>query len=335
MLFLLLACTEEEPAAPEEECTPVEYYEDRDADGWGGLAATGCPVPEGAVLTPGDCSDFDKARYPGAEEVCDWKDNDCNGQIDEGMERIFLGVDADGDGFGSPIGPTEEACSELESLTLKTATDCDDWDALSHPNGTEDCTAPGDEDCDGLVSCEDADCAGSDACEELDCDNGLDDDGDGMTDCADDECWAAEHCQFDIELVATGGWMRHYQTRYFSDETWMDSYFSGQSVTGAAHVRFAEHTAECRWTAHPIHGSFEGGLLIPPLAFDSDCPVKRPVSWSVNLAQPDQVQSAIWHSEGRWLVFEDPHYRRSADKHYVGSPWTGSLTTGDPWTWTP
>jgi len=40
-----------------------------------------------------DCNDSDSEIHPGATEICDGKDNDCDGQIDEGF------TDADGDGW--------------------------------------------------------------------------------------------------------------------------------------------------------------------------------------------------------------------------------------------
>ncbi|MDP7111660.1 MAG: putative metal-binding motif-containing protein, partial [Myxococcota bacterium] len=52
---------------------------DDDADGDG--------VTEGA----GDCDDQDPNTYPGAAEICDARDNDCDGEIPDDE------IDADGD----------------------------------------------------------------------------------------------------------------------------------------------------------------------------------------------------------------------------------------------
>ena len=40
---------------------------------------------DGYSENQGDCDDTDSTVYPGATEVCDGLDNDCNGQIDEGV----------------------------------------------------------------------------------------------------------------------------------------------------------------------------------------------------------------------------------------------------------
>jgi len=45
---------------------------------------------DGVTNCQGDCDDHDSARFPGNKEVCDGKDNDCNGLADDG--------DIDGDG---------------------------------------------------------------------------------------------------------------------------------------------------------------------------------------------------------------------------------------------
>ena len=47
--------------------------------------------------TVGDCDDGDRNIFPGAAELCDGKDNNCDGQIDEG-----LSTDNDGDGHYTP-----------------------------------------------------------------------------------------------------------------------------------------------------------------------------------------------------------------------------------------
>lgn len=65
------------------------WYLDSDGDGYyTGAAVMQCTSPgEGykyeRLKGGGDCNDTNAAAYPGATEVCDGVDNDCNGQIDE------------------------------------------------------------------------------------------------------------------------------------------------------------------------------------------------------------------------------------------------------------
>lgn len=63
----------------------VQYFEDRDGDGYGNpdeLQAT-CEPPEGFVDNAEDCDDRDADRYPGAPEICgDGEVNDCAGTVD-------------------------------------------------------------------------------------------------------------------------------------------------------------------------------------------------------------------------------------------------------------
>jgi hypothetical protein len=62
-----------------------EYLRDFDGDGWGNIdmKTKACLAPPWHVLKAGDCDDLDKEVYPGAEEICDGKDNNCNGMMDE------------------------------------------------------------------------------------------------------------------------------------------------------------------------------------------------------------------------------------------------------------
>jgi hypothetical protein len=68
-----------------EEC-PV-WYKDMDGDGYtDGTTEVSCKQPTGYVsqAPTGDCNDGDSSINPGRAEICDSKDNNCNGQIDEG-----------------------------------------------------------------------------------------------------------------------------------------------------------------------------------------------------------------------------------------------------------
>src|SRR5436190_21615606 len=70
--------------------------------------------------------------------------------------------------------------------------------------GTENlCTGASDEDCDGLVDCDDSDCAADPTCiaactptgaTETACGDGADDDCDGAVDCGDDDCLIDAAC---------------------------------------------------------------------------------------------------------------------------------------------
>jgi len=65
----------------------LNFYRDNDGDGFGeSLQDTAvCTAPSGYVSVSGDCDDQDALIYPDAQENCgNGKDDNCNGQIDEG-----------------------------------------------------------------------------------------------------------------------------------------------------------------------------------------------------------------------------------------------------------
>lgn len=64
---------------------PTVWYEDADGDGYGNPFSPelACEAPPGHVDDVSDCDDTDEERYPGADEVCDGIDNDCDGLVDE------------------------------------------------------------------------------------------------------------------------------------------------------------------------------------------------------------------------------------------------------------
>jgi uncharacterized delta-60 repeat protein len=62
------------------------FYKDTDGDGYtDGTTQVGCTAPSGYALsaTSGDCNDNDPNINPARAEICDYKDNNCNGQVDE------------------------------------------------------------------------------------------------------------------------------------------------------------------------------------------------------------------------------------------------------------
>ena len=103
------------------------YYQDADGDGYGipGVSVPSCSPPAGYAALSGDCNDADAAISPGAAELCNGADDNCNGTVDEGLT-----VDNDGDGFSVCAG------------------DCDDGNPARHPGAVELCNSI-DDDCDG------------------------------------------------------------------------------------------------------------------------------------------------------------------------------------------
>lgn len=191
------------------EMTPTE-----DADIDGSPNETCAP----AGVTP-DCNDDDASIHPGAAELCDAVDQDCDGRWEDGP-----GVDDDLDGF------LDSVCG---------GSDCDDTRPDAHPGAASACQSF-DADCDGRIESDlDADghvsvlCGGDDcddeneaahplvipACQGFDADcDGItenDHDGDGHIaefcggmDCDDEDStmnpWAIETCDDGLDSDCDG-----------------------------------------------------------------------------------------------------------------------------------
>ncbi|MEY3213895.1 MAG: hypothetical protein RIT28_4376 [Pseudomonadota bacterium] len=125
-------------------------YADEDGDGYGDPAVVfvACEAPTGAVTNADDCDDSDAGVNPDGVETCDGRDEDCDGELDEGLtaDAETFYADGDGDGFGDP-NVSVQACA-APSGYLTDAGDCDDTKAEVNPDATEICGG-GDEDCDG------------------------------------------------------------------------------------------------------------------------------------------------------------------------------------------
>ena len=126
------------------------WYVDADGDGYGnsGLSLDRCQAPANFVNRGGDCNDADPTTFPGRTEVCDARDNNCDGTIDEGVKSTFY-RDADGDGFGDPRNAAT-TCQIPASGFVAVMGDCDDSRADANPQAMETCNNR-DDDCDGVV----------------------------------------------------------------------------------------------------------------------------------------------------------------------------------------
>jgi len=78
-------------------------------------------------------------------EVCNGIDDNCNGQVDEGVLLTFF-QDADGDGFGDPARSTQ-ACKAPAGFVADNH-DCNDGAAAIHPGAAELCNGV-DDNCNG------------------------------------------------------------------------------------------------------------------------------------------------------------------------------------------
>jgi hypothetical protein len=127
----------------------VERFPDSDGDGFGDATRpqSSCdPGPE-LLEDSSDCDDNAPAVFPGADEVCDGVDNDCDAEVDEGLDQTWY-ADADGDGFGDPSAPLT-TCEDPGPGYLTDTTDCDDADDAVFPGAAEICGDALDQDCDG------------------------------------------------------------------------------------------------------------------------------------------------------------------------------------------
>ena len=136
------------------------FYADADGDGFGdpGVSEQACDAPQGYVADNTDCDDSNAEINPSAEEVCNQIDDNCNGEVDEGLDMYTYFADVDGDGFGDPSSSTETCQTTAPEGYVDDAADCDDTNAAVNPDAVEVCDNGIDDDCNDLVDSEDPEC---------------------------------------------------------------------------------------------------------------------------------------------------------------------------------
>ncbi|MBC8424787.1 hypothetical protein H8E07_11750 [bacterium] len=128
------------------------YFQDIDADGFGSdVVVALCEHPgPGWSDTPGDCNDENPYTHPGAEDVCDGIDNDCDDIIDDGMTSVMYWQDNDEDGYGETGDDGVLFCWDPGPGWVQDNSDCDDGDYDIHPGAVEVCDGV-DNDCSGMA----------------------------------------------------------------------------------------------------------------------------------------------------------------------------------------
>jgi hypothetical protein len=128
----------------------VDYFADTDGDGFGDVTTliSTCIQTPGYVTNSSDCNDNDAAIFPGAQEICNDVDDDCNELIDDGLVFTTYYADADGDSFGDLNNPLD-ACSVPNGYVTNN-TDCNDNNVNQNATSPEICNGE-DDDCDGTI----------------------------------------------------------------------------------------------------------------------------------------------------------------------------------------
>jgi len=201
----------------------ITYYQDSDSDSYGNASATtdACSQPTGYVSDNTDCDDSDADKNPGEIEVCDGKDNDCDGSVDEGFNNESCSYTCIDEGYNwtsSNVCCGNDAGEANPYQTNETACDSNDNDCDGSVDEGCQCSPPGIlQECGtnvGECSTGNQTCLGNytwGICENEtapvteDCNDTLDNDCDGFADANDSNCWICgngivdqnEECEFD------------------------------------------------------------------------------------------------------------------------------------------
>ncbi|MEI6511107.1 MAG: putative metal-binding motif-containing protein [Candidatus Uhrbacteria bacterium] len=129
-----------DPATPIDEASLMgTWYADVDVDGYGDatMPTTACAQPVGTIDDSTDCDDADWAINPGAAELCDGIDNNCDGAFDgaDSTDQTTWYRDHDGDLYGDASFSATSCNAPLSYID--TSGDCDDNAATTYPGAVE------------------------------------------------------------------------------------------------------------------------------------------------------------------------------------------------------
>ena len=128
------------------------WYLDNDHDGYGDKNnfVIDSVAPANYVSDSTDCNDQDSSIHPGAQEICNNVDDDCNGLVDDGITFITYYIDNDHDGYGSSSDPGVSLCQSPGDEYSVNNSDCNDNNSDIHPFAVEQCNGI-DDNCNGIV----------------------------------------------------------------------------------------------------------------------------------------------------------------------------------------
>jgi len=115
----------------DDDCNP-QTFGARDADGDGYVSADCTNTNDaGDVFAGRDCDDTRSVVHPNVPEVCNGVDDNCDGDVDEGL-LVDLYPDLDGDGYGDAESTPESACPGARDRS-RLNSDCDDANPQIQP----------------------------------------------------------------------------------------------------------------------------------------------------------------------------------------------------------
>lgn len=249
-----------------------------------------------------DCNDDDASVFPGASELCDGADQDCDDNVDESASdatAYYPDLDADGYGDKSSVRYSCEAIADY----VEDDQDCDDADPAINPAAQEVCDDNDvDEDCDG--SADDLD----DSTDLSSADTFyFDGDGDGFGDPASGEArcngssdWIADNTDCDdTNALATPdnecdiGWQGVYTGTVMIDAS---SPQLTDTCTGSAEITIDERYTpvvtgvwECSWTslANPATITQEGEPVVEDqFSGNLDVGQLKGLTWVGDMSEP-------------------------------------------------